>query len=228
MRTLLVLSALAIGLPLNAVADGSGGGEAALANFYRQVQTLKAHFHQVQRDSNGSVMQTVDGTFYLARPKRFRWVYKKPYHQIILSNGKVFKFYDVGLKQVTIRSIGASLKATPARLLSGGTGLKKAFKIEDVPNKNGVEWLALTPRSNNAQFDKIELGLKNNRPEVLRLHDKLGQTTRIKFSDIELNPDIAKKHFKLDVPSDVAVVDAREKNSGVPTAGSGKQPSATP
>ncbi len=202
------LAAIAVSLS----ASAHPGGKAALTHFYQHVQTLKAHFHQVQRDNNGNVMQTASGTFYLSRPQRFRWVYKTPYHQIILSNGKVFKFYDVGLKQVTIRSIGASLRATPARLLSGGTGLKQAFKIHNAPNKNGLDWLVLTPRSNNAQFKTIRLGLQNNQPKVLQLQDKLGQHTRITFTHIRINPKIPDKRFTLHVPNDVTVVDSRNSS----------------
>lgn len=201
------------------VATAASDSEATLQRFYNKVDTLKAHFHQVQHDSNGNVMQTVDGTFYLARPKRFRWVYEKPYHQVIVSNGSVFKFYDVGLKQVTVRSIGDSLKATPAQLLAGGTALKQAFAIDKMAapdDKNNADpqadWIQMTPRSDNSQFKQIRMQFENDAPRIMRLSDKLGQTTRIKFTDIQINPDLADKRFQLDTPDDVDVVDARESN----------------
>lgn len=185
----------------------------ALQKFYDKVHTLSADFQQVERDEKGNVVQQASGTFLLSRPGKFRWEYKQPYKQIIVSNGKVFKFYDVDLAQVTIRNVGNTLKATPAQLLTGGKGLTKAFSITDKGQHGGLAWVQLKPKSGNANFKSIDLGLKGSKPKRMQLHDNLGQTTNISFGNIKINPDLDNSHFKLDVPDNVEVVDSRGKGA---------------
>lgn len=188
-------------------------GTQALQHFYKQVDTLSADFQQVQRDDNGNVVQQASGTFLLSRPKKFRWEYDQPYKQIIVSNGDVFKFYDVDLAQVTVRNIGATLKATPALLLTGGEALDEAFKITDGGQHDGLNWIHLTPKADDTDFKSVDLGLKDDVPALMQLHDNLGQTTSINFGNVKINPDLAASKFTLDVPDDVEVVDGRN-NAG--------------
>lgn len=200
---------VALSLLLVAGLAQAAQGSQTLQAFYDKVHTLSADFQQVQRDDNGNVTQQASGTFLLSRPKKFRWEYKQPYKQIIVSNGKVFKFYDVDLAQVTVRDIGATLKATPALLLTGGEALKDAFNITDGGQHDGLTWVHLTPKANDTDFKSVDLGLKNNVPALMQLHDNLGQTTSISFGNVKVNPELKDSRFTLDVPKNVEVVDGR-------------------
>ncbi|HET7313263.1 outer membrane lipoprotein chaperone LolA [Salinisphaera sp.] len=186
-------------------------GSEALQAFYNKVHTLSADFQQIQRDDNGNVVQQANGTFLLSRPNKFRWEYDQPYKQIIVSNGQIFKFYDVGLAQVTVRNINATLKATPAVLLTGGEALGEAFEITDGGKRDGLTWVHLTPKADNTDFKSVDLALTNNGPALRKLHDNLGQTTSITFGNVKVNPDIAASKFTLEVPDNVEVVDGRAK-----------------
>jgi outer membrane lipoprotein carrier protein len=190
----------------------AAGTTQSLQNFYNKVHTLSADFKQVQRDDKGNVVQQASGTFLLSRPGQFRWEYKQPYKQIIVSNGKVFKFYDVDLAQVTIRKVGNTLRATPARLLIGGKALSEAFNISSRGRKKGLDWVHLTPKSDASNFKSIDLGMQGNEPKRMQLHDNLGQTTNITFSHIKINPKLSALRFTLDVPDNVEVVDGRNQN----------------
>lgn len=189
-------------------------GSNALTDFYKKVDTLSADFQQIQRDDDGKVVQQASGTFLLSRPDKFRWQYEQPYKQIIVSNGDVLKFYDVGLSQVTVRQIGNALKATPALLLTGGEALSEAFTIHDAGSHDGLDWVRLTPKADDTDFKSIDLALKNNVPALMKLHDNLGQVTSINFGNVQVNPKIAANKFTLDVPDDVEVVDARKAGRG--------------
>jgi len=193
-----------------AQADGVGD----LKAFYKNVDSLSAQFKQQQQDEKGNTLQQARGTFELARPDRFRWEYKKPYEQIIVSDGEVFRFYDVGLAQVTIRTIDATLRATPALLLTGGAALEDAFNVTSAGRHEGMSWVKLTPRADDSDFQQVRLGLKDQVPSVMELDDSLGQTTHIRFSDVELNTEIADARFTLDIPDDVEVVDGRGMSGG--------------
>lgn len=186
----------------------------ALTRFYQEVESLSAHFEQVQRAPDGAVLRKSSGVFLLSRPGKFRWEYKQPYRQIIVSNGQVLKFYDVGLSQVTVRPVAGALRATPARLLTGGAALQDAFKVQHQGMQDGLNWLRLTPRAAHSDFKQIRLGLRNGLPIVMVLADRLGQTTRIRFSDIKVNPELDASRFEIDVPDDVTVVDTRTQGAG--------------
>ena len=193
---------------VSAHADGVGDLEA----FYNNVDSLSAQFEQEQKDDSGQTLQQASGTFLLSRPDRFRWEYTAPYKQVIVSDGETFRFYDVDLAQVTIRSIDATLQATPALLLTGGAALEDAFNIASAGQRDGMSWVRLTPRADDTDFQEVRLGLKNQVPSVMELDDNLGQTTHIRFSDIELNPKLDASRFTLDIPDDVEVVDGRGMN----------------
>ena len=193
---------------VSAHADGVGDLEA----FYNNVDSLSAQFEQEQKDDSGQMLQQASGTFLLSRPDRFRWEYTAPYKQVIVSDGETFRFYDVDLAQVTIRSIDATLQATPALLLTGGAALEDAFNIASAGQRDGMSWVRLTPRADDTDFQEVRLGLKNQVPSVMELDDNLGQTTHIRFSDIELNPKLDASRITLDIPDDVEVVDGRGMN----------------
>lgn len=194
---------------VTAATGSSATGSSALADFYNEVTTLSADFQQVQRDDEGNIVQQASGTFLLSRPDRFRWAYTQPFEQIIVSDGETFKFYDVDLAQVTIRDVGATLNATPALLLTGGEALSEAFQITDGGHHDGLDWVHLKPNADDTDFKTVDLGLKNDVPSLMQLHDNLGQTTSINFGNIEVNPTIKAERFKLDIPDEVEVVDGR-------------------
>ena len=193
---------------VTAQADGVGDLEA----FYNNVDSLSAQFEQEQKDDSGQTLQQASGTFLLSRPDRFRWEYTAPYQQVIVSDGETFRFYDVDLAQVTIRSIDATLQATPALLLTGGAALEDAFNIVSAGRRDGMSWVRLTPRADDTDFQEVRLGLQDQVPSVMELDDNLGQTTHIRFSDIELNTTLDESRFTLDIPDDVEVVDGRGMN----------------
>lgn len=208
-RRLIIAVALAL-----CAASAHADGVSDLEGFYENVKGLSAQFEQIQRDDRGNMLQQASGTFLLSRPDRFRWEYQRPYEQVIVSDGQAFKFYDVDLAQVTIRDIDATLRATPALLLTGGAALEDAFNVAAGGQRDGLSWVRLTPRADDTDFAEVRLGLKDQVPQVMELDDNLGQTTEIRFSDIALNPDLAGSRFTLDIPDDVEVVDGRSMNTG--------------
>jgi len=191
-------------------ASAHADGVSDLEGFYKNVQSLSAQFQQIQRDDRGNTLQQAGGTFLLARPDRFRWEYQTPYEQVIVSDGQAFKFYDVDLAQVTIRDIDATLRATPALLLTGGAALEDAFDVVAGGQRDGMSWVRLTPRADDTDFAEVRLGLEDQVPRAMELDDNLGQTTQIRFTNVKLNPDLPAARFALDIPEDVEVVDGRQ------------------
>lgn len=206
---LLRLPTLAMLLVLAAPIYAAGSGIDALSGFYERVHSFKADFVQKQLDEDGEVFQQSRGIFLLSRPERFRWEYQTPYEQIIVSNGKSFSFFDVDLAQVTVRDVDDTLRATPALLLSGGAALEDEFALSATGNRDGLAWVKLLPRDNEGDFKEIRIGLKEEVPARMELDDNLGQTTDIRFENVEINTKILPGRFELKIPKGVEVVDGR-------------------
>jgi len=123
--------------------------------FIAKANTLVADVKQVSIDEYGKPGKTSYGTFYLQRPGKFRWDYKKPFvQQIVSSSGKVW-FYDADLEQVTIKKIDQSLGSTPALLLSGEVALEQNFDIKNQGQDDGMQWIKLIPKDEASGFKYI-------------------------------------------------------------------------
>ncbi len=176
-----------------------------LKSFLASTTTLTADFKQVVLNEQGYPEQTSEGEFYLSRPGKFRWSYKKPYIQeIVSSNGKVW-FYDADLEQVTIKKIDDSLGSTPALLLSGEIELEENFILQQQGIDEGLQWVKLSPKNEDSSFKYILLGLDNGILGGMELSDNFGQLTRIYFTKVKVNPVLETSIFEFKAPEGVDV-----------------------
>ncbi|MNS94271.1 Outer-membrane lipoprotein carrier protein precursor [compost metagenome] len=75
-----------------------------------------------------------------------------------------------------------------------------------LPPKDGVEWLRAKPRTADAGFSRVDIGMKDNLPVRVELLDSFGQTTRVDLSSIQANPSLPAKEFQFTAPKGVDVV----------------------
>ena len=75
-----------------------------LKTFLKTTSSLTAEFKQITLDEKGNPAETSYGEFFLSRPGKFRWSYKKPFIQEIVSSDDKIWFYDADLEQVTIKN----------------------------------------------------------------------------------------------------------------------------
>jgi outer membrane lipoprotein carrier protein len=150
--------------------------------------------------------QTSSGTFMFARPGKFIWSYQKPYSQVLQADGDKLYVYDKDLNQVTIRTLGGALGASPAAILFGSNDLDKNFTLRDAGEKGGIDWLELTPKAKDTQFQSVGIGFKNGNLQAMELHDVFGNVTLLTFSNIEKNPPIKSDTFKFTVPKGADVI----------------------
>ena len=178
----------------------------ALKNLLNQTTTAKARFSQVVLDRNKKTLQQANGTMEFARPGRFRWEYTKPYEQTIVGDGTRLWIYDKDLNQVTVRKLDRALGASPAALLAGSNEIEKSYALKAAGTDGGLDWLEATPRTQDTAFQRIRLGLGRTGLEAMELHDQFGQTTIIKFSDLQRNVKIAPEAFKFTPPKGADVI----------------------
>ena len=202
-RILLLLSLLIATLPVGAA---STGGAERMHAFLEDVHSLKADFVQVVLDSNLKQVKQSNGTLTIKRPGRFRWDYLKPNPEIIVADGKRLWLYDVDLQQVTVKPLNDTLAASPAVLLSGSNDVEKSFSVDDLGEKDGLEWVDLKPKVKDTDFEDVRLGFKDGDISVMELKDNLGSTTRITFSDLRRNVDVADDAFKFTPPKGADVI----------------------
>ena len=176
-----------------------------LKAFLASTTSLTADFKQVTLNENGQATQTSHGLFYLSRPGKFRWSYKKPFEQeIVSSTGKVW-FYDVDLEQVTIKKIDESLGSTPALLLSGEIDLEENFILQQQGVDEDLQWIKLSPKNEESGFNYILIGLNKEGIGGMELSDSFGQLTRIYFSNVKQNKTIEPSIFEFVAPEGVDV-----------------------
>ena len=194
-------------LPLLLTAQtASADGMSSVKSFYEQTKSVRANFHQVVTDKQGRKVQEVDGQMQLLRPNKFRWDYQKPYEQQIISDGKQVWLYDIELAQVTVRALSQSIGSSPAALLAGGAAIDKTFKLMNAASKNTLEWVNAIPKDKESGFERILMGFNGNKIQELSLVDSFGHTTKIEFTQVEINPALEDKSFLFKAPEGVDVV----------------------
>lgn len=196
----------AIVVTISPVLACAADAPAQLRQFITQVQSATGQFTQqkVGTQAQGSASQS--GEFSFQRPGKFKWAIKKPYEQLIVSDGQRVHQYDPDLAQVTERSVDSSIGASPAAILFGSGSLDKAFDISALPAKDGLDWLRAKPRSADAGFTHVDIAFDRDMPVVLELLDSFGQTTRITLSNMTANAQLPPDEFRFVAPPGTDVV----------------------
>jgi outer membrane lipoprotein carrier protein len=173
----------------------------------RNARTVRADFSQTVLDKSRSVVQTASGAMQFERPGKFRWVYEKPYEQLIVGDGERIWFYDRDLAQVTVRKLDAAIGSSPAALLAGNNDIEKNFHLLEIGLQGSVEWVEATPKTRESTFERVLLGFT---PEgilrAMELHDNFGQVTVLEFSGVEQNRKLPPELFKFSPPEGVDVI----------------------
>lgn len=167
--------------------------------------SFSAGFSQEAVTENGLSPSKSEGIFLLQKPGKFRWDYKTPYRQTIVSNGVKVSFYDADLEQVTVKKLSSAIGSTPALLLSGRVELDKDFVLEALGPYQNMSWVKLVPKSEDNTFKYIKIGMRDNTLGAMEMGDNFGQLTRIYFSDVKTNTAIDPAEFELEPPPGVDV-----------------------
>jgi outer membrane lipoprotein carrier protein len=184
-------------------------GKQRAEQFLQGLEGLTADFKQTLADRAGQVTDESRGTLAIKRPNRFRWDYREPHEQVIVSDGTRIWLYDSDLEQVTVRKLDVALSSTPAMLLSGQGTLTDNFEVTEASEQAGVLWVRMQPKRNDTDFKSVSLGFAGAKSQDLRfmeLADKLGQTTLLEFSNLKRNPTLDQASFVFKVPAGADVI----------------------
>ncbi len=177
-----------------------------LREFIRDVKTGRAQFTQTVTSPDGARKKTSTGSFEFARPNRFRFAYAKPFEQVIVADGQKVWIYDADLNQASSRKFSSALGATPAALLAGGS-LDKDFELAPLPARDGLEWVAATPKAKDGSFKSVRVGFRGKDLAAVEIVDAFDQRSLLQFSQFAPGVAIAPETFQFKPPPGADVVE---------------------
>lgn len=181
-----------------------------LSQFLHDLPRLQADFVQQRFDEDDDLLERSEGQFFIQRPQKFRWVYNKPYQQLIVADDQYIWIYEQDLAQVTVKKASETLHNSPVILLmENDANLSKNFNLTAVKQAQ-TETITLTPKTDNGQFQVIKIVFVQQQLDYLEFIDALEQRTRIAFSNMQRNPEFDPKLFEFTPPEGVDLIDGRD------------------
>lgn len=174
--------------------------------FTKDLTALSGAFTQDVRDKNGRVTRSSAGTFTIARPGKFRFVYEKPYKQTIVSDGVTIWLHDEDLNQVTIRKLGDALSEQPLALLLDPQSAEKVFDIKAAPPQGSVRFVTATAKRRDAAVSELTLALVNGQPSELTWRDALLNVNTLRFATLTRNEKVDASRFAFTPPAGADVL----------------------
>ena len=199
-------------IPIAASAQEQGNTALkSLENFVKNTKSGRAAFTQVvtspAKEGQTPKSKTSSGTFEFLRPNRFKFLYKKPFEQAIVSDGQNLWLHDLDLNQVTVRKLAQVLNGTPAAVIAAAAdlkGLQADFTLTSLPEKAGLQWIQAVPKTKEGQLQSITVGVKltdkGTELAALEILDSFGQLSVMTFNQFEVNPALSASSFQFKPP----------------------------
>jgi outer membrane lipoprotein carrier protein len=179
---------------------------AELTTLLSGLKSLRADFSQQITDDDGELLQRTGGNALVKRPGHLRWETTAPYQHLVVANGEVLWRYDADLEQAVREPFDDRLSHTPSLLLSGEvSSLSETYRVEK-NNGEGEKVFSLYPLDAESLFDLLIIRFDNGIITGMEIVDGFGQTTRLRFSNIEINPPLDNTLFEFTPPADADVI----------------------
>jgi outer membrane lipoprotein carrier protein len=210
----LLLALLNLGAVPGMTAPAGAGAPAtpattALDRYLDGLTTWSAQFQQTVTDARGRKVGGGSGRFLVVRPGKFRWesapAGASGAAQLLVADGRNLWFYDRDLEQATVKPLQQAMPQSPAMLLAGGTGLNQAFDVRGDGRHDDLDWVVVLPKDRTADFREARFGFRDRDLLQLEIVDKLGQRSKLLFTNVRRNPvvDPAEVRFQPPMGTDV-------------------------
>lgn len=187
-----------------------------LEQFSAGLESLHARFEQQVTSTDGEVQDTSSGEVWLSRPQRFRWSYGGDFPELVVGDGTRIWIYDEALEQVTVKNQSLEATDSPLALLTDPGQLERQFAVREAGDAWGLQLLELRSLDAESEFERILLGLRDNRLELMVMEDAFGLRTELRFRDIERNPRLDESLFSFQPPPGVDLIGDVPEGSGGP------------
>ena len=179
-----------------------------VGEWFAGLESIQADFSQSVVDSAGEQVQDSQGQVWIQRPGRFRWDYRTPYRQLIVSDGKQLWTYDEDLEQATVKDLDATLGSTPALLLSGFRPLSEVMTWAPDGESGGKSWYRLQPRQPDSSVVSVRIGFAGEQLDTIEVVDGFGNHTQIRFTGLQRNLALDDGLFHLKLPPGTDIIGA--------------------
>jgi outer membrane lipoprotein carrier protein len=179
-----------------------------IESLYSKAESLHGRFEieTINQAIGESEIET--GEIFVSRPNRMKWQYHDPEGKVVLLDGTYQWMYLPEEGQAFRGQQAQTSSELTLTLLADPGTLKKRFELSDERDpadpKAGaaLSWLRLKPREAQEDFDHVVLGVDAASGKVLAMDivDKFDNLTKIRFSDLELNPRLSSKVYELKLP----------------------------
>jgi outer membrane lipoprotein carrier protein len=212
----LVMSLLAVLVPLAASAQSIDDVVRGLESAYGKMTDLKGEFTQTA--FNKSLNQTIpaQGTVYLKKGGKLRWEYAEPTQQEIVSDGKTIWIYTPTLNQVNVGQAPEALAGPAGSFLTGLGRVREFFGVRFLnpaqpKDADGNVVLDLTPKQPLPTLTRLILSLDPSTWDVRKavVYDQFENTVTMRFTKVAVNTGLADKLFTFVPPRGVATVPLR-------------------
>lgn len=184
--------------PANALTD--------FKSYTRDLTSLSGSFTQEVRDKNGRVSRQSVGSFAIARPGKFRFVYEKPYKQTIVSDGTTVWLHDEDLNQVTIKKLGETVNEQPLALLLDASAADKLFDMKALEPQGSIGFVEAKSKKPDAAFTDLRVAIVALQPRELTWRDAFQNVNIIRFEALSKNGKLAPDAFSFAVPKGADVL----------------------
>lgn len=184
-------------------------GVQTLQSFSKGFQSMAGDFVCRQSEGKEQTQQIMQkGRFAFERSGRFYWEVKEPAPQTIVSDAKHIWLYDPDLNQVTVRTVGTTLGATPVAVFSGRKELTELFEMESLGSKDGLDWVSLRPKKEDMSVRRMRIGFDAQvQPRRLIVSDHFSTDSEYEFSHLEINGQLNPSLFVFVPPKGVEVLE---------------------
>lgn len=169
-----------------------------------KIKSMRCSFTQTKNLSMLADKVTSSGVLLYSHPGRLRWEYKSPYKYLFIFNGEKVHIGSKSKKETidvrknkVYREVARIMMSTiTGQVLSGSSDF-----ICDISGTPASWIVTMTPKKKELKliFKKIELTFNRNDSTVsgIKIYEKNGDTTDLKFSDISINPAINETVFAI-------------------------------
>ena len=168
-------------------------------------ESFQGSFNQLVFDNQGQIIEEANGKVIFKKPHFFKWIYKKPHQNQIISDGEIIYIYDPDLSQVIMSQFSQSNSNNPS-LIFFQKNIEKFFKVT-TKSIDGELWYRCQSLSDDADYESLELKF-DSQGKVLAMNiiDRLKNKILVNFEDIQTNIKINEATFLFNVPENVEII----------------------
>ncbi len=151
------------------------------------------------------------GSIAFKKPGKLRLEITEGDPQTVIADGSTLWLYQPSENQVLKAPFKAAFRSsTPISFLTGVGKIADDFEAKLDGEGDGVLYLLLTPRRSGGDVGQLRLTVARQSFEIqgAEIHDPMGNTNRLRFTDIHPNTGIADSRFVFEVPDGVDVIAA--------------------